>query len=114
MAATIQETFGNIGLPEQLKNARFSEEAGQGTTNFNIILDNVIGLFFAAASVAFVIMFVWGAVQMIVSGGDKEAMAKAKSKITWSIVGVALLALSYLIFFLLQTITGFEFFARGP
>jgi hypothetical protein len=47
---------------------------------------------------------------MILSGGDKEAIAKARSKITWAIVGVALLALSYLIFALLEYITGFKFF----
>lgn len=108
--ATIKDTFGEIGLPQELIDAGFKPDANQGSTNINRILDNLVGIFFAAAAMAFIIMFVWGAIQMILSGGDKEAIAKARSKITWAIVGVALLALSYLIFALLQYITGFQFF----
>lgn len=102
--------FGKIGLPQALKDAGYGDS---GAANINRLLDNLVGLFFAAGAMAFIIMFVWGAVQMIISGGDKEVIAKAKSKITWSIVGVALMALSYLIFSLLQYITGFGFFAKG-
>lgn len=108
--ATIQDTFGNIGLPNELKTAGFKELPTEGANNINQLLDNIIGVFFAAAAMSFIIMFVWGAVQMIMSGGDKEAIAKARSKITWAIIGVTLLALSYFIFLILQRITGFNFF----
>lgn len=98
--------FGIINPPPQLVPL-----AGKpGSEAINIILGNLVGLFFTAGALAFIVMFVWGAVQMILSGGDKEAIAKARSKITWAIVGVALLALSYLIFALLEYITGFKFF----
>lgn len=108
--ADIPGTFGNIGLPAELQQAGFKSEAVQGASNVNRLLDNIIGVFFAAAAMSFIIMFIWGAVQMILSGGDKEAISKARSRITWAIVGVALLALSYLIFALLEYITGFKFF----
>lgn len=107
LAANINDTFGYIKPPPQIIGL------GVGTEGINKLLDNMVGLFFAAGAMAFIIMFVWGAIQMILSGGDKEAIAKARSKITWAIVGVALLALSYLIFSLLQYITGFGFFAKG-
>jgi len=100
----LEKTFGKIIVPNQLAGL------GQGSTGVNQLLSNIVGLFFAAGGLAFIIMFVWGAVQMILSGGDKEAIAKARARITWSIVGVVLLALSYLIFALLQYITGFAFF----
>jgi hypothetical protein len=109
--ATIQDTFGNIGLPDELKQAGFDPAPQHGASNVNRLLENIVGLFFAAAAISFIIMFVWGAVQMILSGGDKEAIAKARSRITWAIVGIVLLALSYFIFLLLQQITGFNFFA---
>lgn len=105
----MEGVFGKIGLPEELNG--FDPQDGAG--NINRLLDNLIGVFFAAGALAFIIMFVWGAVQMILSGGDKEVIAKARARITWSIVGVALLALSYFIFLLLQQITGFMFFVRG-
>lgn len=96
--------FGKITPPSQISNL------GTGPQGVNTLLTNLIGIFFAAGAMAFIIMFIWGAVQMILSGGDKEAISKARSKITWAIVGVALMALSYLIFALLEYITGFKFF----
>lgn len=107
LAADIPSTFGQIIPPTQI-----TTKLGTGTAGINNLLDNMVGLFFAAGAMAFIIMFVWGAVQMIISGGDKEVIAKAKSKITWSIIGVALMAASYLIFALLQYITGFKFFLQ--
>lgn len=103
----MEAVFGKIGVPKELNG--FPE----GSLGLNKLLDNLTGVFFAAGSIAFIIMFVWGAVQMILSGGDKEAISKARSKITWAIVGVALLSLSYVIFYILQAITGFRFFATG-
>lgn len=101
----MDKVFGKIELPSQLSNF-----TGTGAQNINKLLGNLIQIFFAAGAIAFIIMFAWGAVQMILSGGEKEAIAKARSKITWAIVGVVLLSLSYLIFALLQFITGFNFF----
>jgi hypothetical protein len=108
--AKLQDTFGDIGLPSQLTSAGFDPAANRGADNINRLLDNIVGIFFAAAAIAFIIMFVWGAVQMILSAGDKEAISKARGKITWAIVGITLLGLSYFIFQLLQAITGFQFF----
>lgn len=107
----VKDAFGTIGLPRQLRDASFKENTPtSGAENINRILDSTIGIFFAAAAISFIIMFVWGAVQIILSSGDKEAIAKARAKITWAVIGIFLLALSYLIFSLLETITGFQFF----
>lgn len=102
----MEKIFGRITPPDQIK------PLGEGEIGINNLLDNIVGIFFAAGALAFIIMFVWGAIQMILSGGDKEAIAKARARITWAIVGVALLSLSYLIFAMLQYITGFVFFAK--
>lgn len=99
----IQRTFGTITPPKELA------PLGGGQQGINNLLSNIIGLFFAAGAIAFVIMFIWGAVQMILSGGDKEAITKARAKITWAIIGVVLMSLSYFVFQLLQDITGFQF-----
>lgn len=105
--ADIPGTFGKIETPDQIK--QLSPD-GNPVTGINNLLSNIIGIFFAAAGIAFILMFAWGAVQMILSGGDKEAIGKARSKITWAIIGVTLLSLSYFIFLILQNITGFNFF----
>jgi len=105
LAQDIPTTFGTISPPPQLNSVP------TGAAGVNFLIDNIVAIFFSAGTIAFVLMFVWGAVQMILSGGDKEAIAKARARITWAIVGVALMALSYLIFALLQYVTGFKFFA---
>lgn len=100
----IQKTFGTINPPPELSNVP------RGEQGINFLLDNIIGLFFAAGALAFILMFIWGAVQMILSGGDKEAISKARAKITWAIIGITLMSLSYFVFQLLEDITGFKFF----
>jgi hypothetical protein len=101
---TVPDIFGNITPPLPIS------QFGSGATGINALLNNVVGIFFAAGAIAFIIMFVWGAVQMILSGGDKEAISKARAKITWAIIGVILMSLSYFVFQLLEAITGFKFF----
>jgi hypothetical protein len=102
--AQLSNTFGTINPPSQLP-------AGvRGEAGINIILNNISTLLFSAAALAFVIMFLWGAVQMILSAGDKEAVSKARGKITWAIIGIFLMALSYFIFEVLQDLTGFRIF----
>lgn len=103
----MRDIFGKIGLPDELQNAGFTDNGAQ---NISLLLDNIVNLFFSAAAVAFILMFVWGVTQMILSGGDKEVVGKARSKITWAITGIVLMSLSYFIFSLLQAITGFKFF----
>lgn len=101
----VSDVFGTIQRPYQL-----SKVPTGGAAGINFLLDNIIGLFFAAGAIAFILMFVWGAVQMILSGGDKEAISKARAKITWAIIGVVLMSLSYVVFALLEYVTGFTFF----
>lgn len=105
IAQKVSDVFGTINPPPEVA------VLGRGDKGINTLLGNIIGLFFAAGAIAFIIMFVWGAVQMILSGGDKEAITKARSKITWAIIGVVLMSLSYFVFQLLEAITGFKFFA---
>jgi hypothetical protein len=105
LADSVTDIFGTIAPPNEVA------QLGTGKEGINNLLGNIVGLFFSAGAIAFILMFVWGAVQMILSGGDKEAIAKGRSKITWAIVGVVLMSLSYFIFQLLEALTGFKFFA---
>lgn len=102
LAQDIRSTFGTIEAPKEIP--------WRGADGINALLNNIIGLFFTGGAVAFIILFLWGAIQMILSGGDKEAISKARAKITWAIIGITLMSLSYFIFQLLQDITGFKFF----
>lgn len=73
----------------------------------NIVV-NVIGIFFAVGGIGVVIYFVWGAVDWILSGGDKEKIANARKKMTHAIIGLVLLSLSFVIINIIGQIVGFN------
>jgi Type IV secretion system pilin len=72
------------------------------------ILLNVISLFFAVGGIGVVIYFVWGAVDWIMAGGDKEKISNARKKMTNAIIGLILLALSFAIIRTIGSIAGFD------
>lgn len=72
------------------------------------ILLNVISLFFAVGGIGVVIYFIWGTVDWILSGGDKEKVANARKKMTHALIGLALLSLSFVIINWVGLIVGFN------
>jgi len=51
---------------------------------------------------AFIIYLVWGGIEWLTSGGDKNKIAEAQTKITSSVIGVAILVASYAITLFIQ------------
>lgn len=99
-----QRVFGRILPPDSIINLGF------GAAGISQVLTNVVQLIFIFASIIFLFMIIISAVQWITSGGDKEAVAKARGRITWAIIGITVLALAFVIAKLVGQITGFEFF----
>lgn len=52
--------------------------------------------FYIGAFMAFY-WLLWGAFQYILSSGKKEELAKARSRITWAIIGLMVILMAYLI-----------------
>ncbi len=96
------QIFGTIDPPAPVK------AIGTGTDGLNTYFKNFAALFFIFGGIAFVIMFLWGAIDMIISMGDKEKVAKARQKINWAIIGLILLSLSFVIFRVIEQVTGLK------
>lgn len=59
------------------------------------ILSNFLNIaFYAAAFLAFYFLL-WGGFQYILAKGNKENLAKARSRITWALVGLVVVFLAY-------------------
>jgi hypothetical protein len=58
------------------------------------VLTNALTIIFILGALVVLFMLVIGAVQWITSGGDKEAVGKARSRITHALIGFAILALA--------------------
>lgn len=98
----IKDVFGTINPPSQLGGLK-------GAEGINTVLTNAITLIFTVGAVVFVFMFLISGVQMIMSGGDKETLARARGRLTWAIIGIVLLSLAFVIFRILEQVTGFKF-----
>lgn len=72
------------------------------------IIVNVINLFFTIGGIGVVVYFVWGTVDWILSGGDKEKVSNARKKMTHALIGLALLSLSFVLMNLIGQIIGFN------
>lgn len=75
-------------------------------TELSVIISNALRIVFAAALILVLIFLIIGAFQWITSGGDKEAVGKARSRITSALVGLAILALAFVIVQVVAQILG--------
>lgn len=77
-------------------------------TPLGTILSNVITIMFIVGGLGLVVYFLWGALDWIFAGGDKEKIGNARKKIVQGLVGLTLLALSFFIITLFGQIVGFN------
>lgn len=71
-------------------------------------INNGITLAFILAIIVVLVMFVWGAVQWIFSGGDKEALVAARGRIINALIGLVILAVAFAIFVIAGQFLGFQ------
>lgn len=74
----------------------------------------VINLVFIVGAVSVLIMLVWGAVQWIFSGGEKEAVSHARNRIIHALVGLAILAVAFALAVFFGRFVGINLFQLTP
>lgn len=74
-----------------------------GTADFGALLTSVINWFLTLVGLIAVIMLIIGGFRYLTSGGNQEAVEKAKNTILYAIIGIVIVILSYAI---VATITG--------
>ncbi|MBI2596398.1 hypothetical protein HYW46_06755 [Candidatus Daviesbacteria bacterium] len=102
LAKSFQDIIGQITPPDPI------QDIGRGGRGINTVLSNILTIIYIFGTIIFLFMIVISAVQWIVSGGDKEVVQKARSRITNAIIGIVLLALARFIVSLIGSITGFK------
>ncbi len=74
--------------------------------DFEGLFSNVVGLLIGLGAVIFFIMLILGGFSYMSAGGDPKAMEGAKKTLTYAIGGMILLALSLLVFRVIEAFTG--------
>lgn len=81
-----------------MKSLDLAKEYGFGNINtFGEGLSKLVGPAFSVAAASVVIYFLYGAIKLMVSGGDKNEVAGARAMITHAIIGFVLLMMMFLI-----------------
>lgn len=88
---------------------------GLSKTGANAI-NLAINLFFVIALVLGISLLLYSGIQWILSGGDKQKLQNARSRLTYTIVGIIIVALSFLIVNTVITLLGGnpKFFLTTP
>lgn len=72
------------------------------------LITSALQIVFIAAALAVLIYLVWGAFKWITSGGDKDAIGKARGSIVNALIGLFILALAFFITVLVGQIVGID------
>lgn len=85
---------------------------GVGYTNISDFINAVIRLAFILALVIVLIMMIWGAMQWIFSGGEKEAVGSARGRIIHALIGLAILAVAFALVVIAGQFVGIDLLGR--
>ncbi len=100
----------NIGLPKSKVPAGVPFETSLGS-----VIANVLQIMFIVGILGGLVFIVWGSLDWITSGGDKEKLAGARKKIVTAIIGLTVMALSLFIISLVGEILGINnILNQGP
>lgn len=77
-----------------------------GYASLGDFINNFLTLAFAVALLVVLVMLIWGAFEWITSGGDKDAVAKARNRIINALIGLAVLAVAFALARLAGQFTG--------
>ncbi len=89
--------IGNVGQFNGIVNLRPSQLV---STMINIVLG-------VAGIIAFIFLL-WGGLQWILSGGDKEGTEKARKRITAALIGLAIVFSAYALLFVVRAVFGLD------
>jgi uncharacterized membrane protein len=90
--------FGKLGLE--------GSSAENAPSIFNSFISGVIGVLTIVAGLWFIFVFISGAISMISSGGDKNALESARKRISSALIGLAVVVASIFLIELVGKILG--------
>lgn len=85
--ADVSDIFGKVNPSPFIGGGTLANDASAG---FAKLIGTAVSLFILGAGLLLLLYMFWGAFDWINSGGDKEKLAKAQSKITNALIGIVL------------------------
>lgn len=73
-----------------------------------VVFTNILTVFVSLAVLALFVMFIIAGLKYLTSSGDAKKAESARSTMTYALAGIFLMAIAFLIFRLIQAITGVD------
>jgi type IV secretion system pilin len=83
IAQAADKSVTSVSIPNPLK-----------VTSISSLIDRIVDYVIGIASIILPLVIIWGAYQMIWSGGDLEKIISGRKTITYAIIGFALILIS--------------------
>jgi hypothetical protein len=96
--SAFEGSINNPVLPGLIGDPRTS-----GGEFFASAIPAAIGLAFVVGALIFFAMLIWGAIQWISSGGDKQALEGARGRVSNALIGIVLLFAAFAIIRVIET-----------
>lgn len=93
---------------------KITPPAGKGYTDLGVFVSNFLVLAFGIAILVVLAMLIWGAFEWITSGGDKDAVGKARGRIINALIGLAVLAIAFALTRVAGQFLGFDITSEIP
>ncbi len=97
-----------LAQPQKWSGKCISADEVATINGFECLFQNIISVVFSLASLAFFIMFIVGGFKYLTSGGDSKKIAAASSTLTYAVIGVVGIIVSWLVILFIKQFTGVE------
>lgn len=105
---TLAQAQPGVGTPQ---NINIQPPSRGGYSDLGQFITAALNLAFIVAAIAVLIMLVWGALQWIFSGGEKDAVAAARNRILHALIGLAVLAVAFAVAVVFGRFVGINLFS---
>jgi len=92
----------------QTKTSMFAAGAGLKSTSPGILIVNIIRIALSILATIFLVLIIISGFQWMTSGGDNEKIKKARSRIINAVIGLAIIAFSYVITSLIFSLINYK------
>ncbi len=83
-------------------------DATNPETGFGTFISGIVSAVMVIAALLVLLYLIWGGIEWITAGGDSGKLGKARDKIIQSIIGIIVLAATFAIFMVVQSLLGIE------
>lgn len=97
-----------LAAPAFAQNLNVEQPPGLKIDDLGKFISAAVGLVFIVAGILVFVFLVWGGIQWMTSGGDKQATEAARNRITAALIGLGIIAISWALIAIIGKFFGFS------